>query len=193
MQHYRAITQIGDAMISSSPSRCRRNFFYTLVRCNSDVVVMPDAYEGSCQCGEVRYRVSGESVNLFACHCTQCQEQSSSAFGMALWISNYTVDELIGELKKWSRRTATGFVLSAEFCNTCGTRIFHSHSASPSVLSIKPGTLNDTKLLNPIAHIWTSESQQWMQFPEGCLRYSENPPGFEEMTDAWHEAKKSYT
>jgi len=154
---------------------------------------MPDTYEGSCQCGEVRYCITGESINLFACHCTQCQKQSSSAFGMALWISNYYIESQSGELKKWSRRTPTGFEMTCEFCDVCGTRIFHLHSANPKVISIKPGTLDDTTMLNPTSHIWTSESQKWVIFPECSLRYSENPPGFEEMVSAWHDTKKSYT
>src|ERR1700730_909187 len=39
---------------------------------------------GGCQCGQVRYESSGESVALYVCHCRECQKQSASAFGMSL-------------------------------------------------------------------------------------------------------------
>jgi hypothetical protein len=40
--------------------------------------------EGGCQCGRVRYRVEGEPLTLGICHCTECQRQSGSAFGMSM-------------------------------------------------------------------------------------------------------------
>ncbi len=39
---------------------------------------------GGCQCGHIRYRISEEMLELFACHCTICQTQSGSAFGMSM-------------------------------------------------------------------------------------------------------------
>ena len=41
---------------------------------------------GGCQCGQIRYEVSGEPIVLYRCHCTECQRQSGSAFGMSMWI-----------------------------------------------------------------------------------------------------------
>ncbi len=38
---------------------------------------------GGCQCGAVRYEVSGPPRIVYACHCTECQRQSGSAFAMA--------------------------------------------------------------------------------------------------------------
>lgn len=79
--------------------------------------------EGRCQCGQVRYRVAGETVALFICHCTECQRQSASAFGMALWLRNYSKEVLGGELEAWIRTTPTGKQLVCEFCSRCGTRV----------------------------------------------------------------------
>ena len=45
---------------------------------------MRERYEGGCQCGALRYVVNAEPKMIYACHCTQCQRQSSSAFGMAV-------------------------------------------------------------------------------------------------------------
>jgi hypothetical protein len=32
----------------------------------------------------VRYRITGEPIALYVCHCRECQKQSASAFGLSL-------------------------------------------------------------------------------------------------------------
>ncbi len=39
------------------------------------------------QCGNIRYRINGEPLTLYACHCLDCQAQSSSAFGLSMWVN----------------------------------------------------------------------------------------------------------
>lgn len=165
---------------------CRNS--YNLCGICHTLGLMRHTYSGSCQCQAVRYLIKGDSVNLFVCHCTECQRQSASAFGMALWVSDYEIVGLSGELTAWSRQTVNGQTISGEFCSVCGTRMFHRPSANDKVISIKPGTLDNARRLKPVAHIWTSEAHDWVQIPEGCLCYEENPPGFDEMMDAWHQA-----
>lgn len=45
---------------------------------------MPAPYTGGCQCGSVRYVLTSEPLRVAACHCTECQRQSGSAFGMSM-------------------------------------------------------------------------------------------------------------
>jgi hypothetical protein len=133
--------------------------------------------------------VTGDSAALFACHCSECQRQSSSAFGMALWISNYSKLIVRGVLGRWVRKTPLGRELVCEFCSRCGTRVFHQMAGQSEVMSIKPGTLDETRELEPVAHIWTSSAQKWLSLPGGCLAYPENPPDFTEICAAWQARK----
>ena len=149
---------------------------------------MVEEFEGKCQCGEVQYRVSGESAALFACHCLECQRQSASAFGMAFWIHNYGKEIIRGHLHSWVRTTPSGKKMTCEFCPVCGSRIFHLTSGQTDIISIKPGTLNNTKNLRPVAHIWVDNAQPWVSFEEGCLLYPEDPPDFEGLFSAWSNA-----
>src|SRR5690349_17557313 len=100
-----------------------------------------EIFEGRCQCGRRRYWVTGRSVALFACHCSECQRQSSSAFGMALWMRDYQRQVVGAGLGAWVRRTPSGRELVCEFCPDCGTRLFHQMVDQVEMLSIKPGTL----------------------------------------------------
>ena len=64
---------------------------------------MNHSLEGSCQCGEVHYQIKGEPLVLYRCHCTECQKQSGSGFGMSMWIRNDDFEILKGSLKHFQR------------------------------------------------------------------------------------------
>ncbi len=146
-----------------------------------------EAFAGGCQCGRCRYRVRGEALALFVCHCTECQRQSSSAFGMALWLTSHSTLATGSAWGRWVRDTPAGKRLVGELCRVCGTRLFHQMAGQSEVLSIKPGTLDAaaTRGLEPVAHIWTRSAVPWMRFPEGSLLYRENPPSFDAIFAAW--------
>ena len=150
---------------------------------------MAEVFEGRCQCGDVAYRVTGESLSLFVCHCTECQRQSSSAFGMALWVRQSRVEVLSGSLTSWVRDTPGGRQMICRFCPVCGTRISLQMADREEVISIKPGTLNDTTWLRPVGHIWTQSAQPWVELGDPCLAYPGNPPGFESLVDTWQKMK----
>lgn len=146
---------------------------------------MIKTFEGHCQCGEVKYRVLGTPMTLFACHCTECQRQSSSAFGMALWVRDADVQLLCGKLKEWIRTTPSGRSMACSFCPTCGTRLFHKMLGQSKLMSIKPGTLNDTSQLEPVGHVWTKSKQHWVHIAATSLQYAENPESFDELFSIW--------
>jgi hypothetical protein len=69
--------------------------------------------------------------------------------------------------------------------------VFHQIAGQAETMSIKPGTLDRTLELEPVAHIWTSRAQPWIRLPEACLLYPENPPDFAEMFVAWRARKRA--
>lgn len=151
---------------------------------------MVETFEGQCQCGAVQYRVVGTAVTLFACHCTECQRQSSSAFGMALWVQDADVQLLQGVAKEWLRSLPSGRTMACQFCADCGTRLFHKVLGQDRIMSIKPGTLRHTQDLQPVGHLWTRSKQAGVQIPATALQYEGNPPSFDALFAAWHADQK---
>ncbi|MES2949866.1 MAG: GFA family protein [Pseudomonadota bacterium] len=145
----------------------------------------PQDFHGQCQCGALQYRVSGTPLTLFACHCTECQRQTASAFGMALWVREPQVHVEGGELAVWTRSMPSGKTMACSSCPSCGTRLFHQVQGQAQILSIKPGTLNNTRWLEPVGHIWTDSKQPWVQLAQGALQYPQNPPDFAGLMAAW--------
>ena len=133
---------------------------------------MRSSRDGGCQCGEVRYRLEGEPIGLAVCHCTECQRQSGSAFGMSLVVPRDSFRLVSGELKTFTVLCDSGRKKNCAFCPSCGTRIYHR--AIDPVLSVKPGTPDDTSWLSLGTHYWTKRKQHWLRIPEGARCFPED-------------------
>ncbi len=139
---------------------------------------------GGCQCGAVRYRITGWPLTLYCCHCSECQRQASSAFGMSMRVARQNVEIDWQAMARRVREAGQRNEVHGHFCPDCGVRILHDRPGSATV-TIKAGTLDDTSWLNPVAHIWTASAQPWVQFAGGSLVYEYQPERFDELEAAW--------
>ncbi len=146
---------------------------------------------GSCQCGSVTYRVTQNPLLTVACHCTECQKASGSAFSMSMVLRASGFEITGGELQRWDRPTDQGGVAQCFFCATCGNRIYHDNPAFPGFLRLKPGTLDDTTAIAPVAHVWTCREQPWLAgFAE--LHREETQPDVREAIAALAEGRSPF-
>ncbi len=150
---------------------------------------MPFPYTGGCQCGNIRYQIEAEPLTLYACHCTECQRQSSSAFGMSMPVPREAVKLLRGTPKQWSRPAASDRTVVCFFCSNCGTRLFHQPSRNNKITNIKPGTLDDTSWLSPVANHWTNRAQPWITLSDDMLNIAQQPTD-EEFEEIYERFKK---
>ncbi len=130
---------------------------------------------GGCQCGNIRYEILGEPKQLLACHCTDCQRQSGSAFGMTLVVDESDFRLTQGEVKTFTSTSEAGRRKLGAFCPECGTRIYHKPEWRKGSVSVKPGTLDDTRWLKPDLHLWTESKQGWVAIPEGAKAFEKQP------------------
>ncbi|MGI3165907.1 GFA family protein [Pseudooceanicola sp. 200-1SW] len=139
-------------------------------------VALPDLpLTGGCQCGAVRYRVTGAPVTFYLCHCSRCQRQSGSAFGESLQLrpEDLVIDE--GALQARAVTGGSGRSGEIRFCPACGTRITHRVEGSPVVV-LKPGTLDAPGWLRPAGEIFIEERQPWLAALPGVAQYEGAPP-----------------
>jgi len=130
--------------------------------------------EGSCQCGGVKIRLLAAPQMVVACHCRECQKLSTSAFSLTAMVKASDV-EFEGELKDWQRAADSGNVAAAKFCTECGNRIYHYNPAQPDMLKLKPTYFTDLSFIQPTAHAWISEKQDWFQIPAGVKTFEKQP------------------
>ncbi len=136
---------------------------------------MSAKYTGGCECGALRYAVEGEPFAVAACHCTQCQRQSGSAFSMSMIVVREAFRWEQGEPASYESRAESGARKECVFCPDCGVRIYNALESMPRTFNVKPGTLDDTSWLEPAVHVWQASKQPWVPVPEGAPRFDRNP------------------
>ena len=122
---------------------------------------------GGCGCGSVRYRVGVEAMFTHACHCTDCQRTTGSAFVIH---SVYARDDLHidGETQVATLPSGSGAGCELHFCSKCGTYIWCRYLYHKvDVIALRVGTLDDTSMVKPQAHIFVRSKQSWFDLPDG--------------------------
>lgn len=119
---------------------------------------------GSCRCGAVHYTVRGEPKRVGICHCTDCRQESGSAFTFyAIWPADAF--------------TSTGDTvahLGRRFCPNCGTRLFSLYETEAE---IKLGSMAEAPTgLRPTYELWVIRREDWLVPIEGARQHDGNRP-----------------
>ena len=131
---------------------------------------------GGCQCGEVRYEVASAPLELYVCHCRECQAQSASAFGISVIVSSADVRIVKGALKRWSRPADSGRTIDYFFCPNCGSRVFGGDKDREDTISVKGGSLDTPPDLARAVHIWTARKMPGVVIPGDAVQFPGEPP-----------------
>jgi hypothetical protein len=75
-----------------------------------------------------------------------------------------------GPTKQFTRIADSGNELTGVFCPECGVRIYHVPKSVQDVLSLKPGTLDDTSWLRPGYFIWMKSGRAGFLSPTASKR-----------------------
>lgn len=117
---------------------------------------MSDVHSGGCQCGAVRYRITGSLGRAGICHCRMCQKAFGS-WGAALVtvpIANLT----------WTRKKPDEFrsspVVARGFCSGCGTPLFMLEDGY-DYYDIAIGTLDAPEAAPPTEQVGIESKLSW--------------------------------
>ena len=146
---------------------------------------------GGCQCGRVRYEIREPPLTVYACHCTECQRQSGSAFSLSMPVPRAAVFIVAGAPKEWRRVVDGERGIRCMYCGDCGTRLVHHPERNPQVSIVKPGTLDDTRWLEPLGHVWTRSAQPWFDVPSHTVNCEAQPPDLSRLIEAWRTRQPS--
>jgi len=135
---------------------------------------------GGCLCGGVRYRIDGKYRDVICCHCENCRRTHGH-------IAAYTAlqrSDLILESEQtlqWyhdaSPDTWRGF------CNRCGASLFWDARDGCARISVAAGSLDDSRDLKTIGHVFVSEAGNYYEIDDGLPRFQTGNAGALESDD----------
>jgi hypothetical protein len=140
---------------------------------------------GGCSCGAIRYEITSFPLLLYTCNCTDCQTASGSAFALNMPVATKGFRITNGDPKPWHRVSPAGVPVIAWFCSDCGGRIYGERSGRPDSMNIRAGTLDDTKWLTPIAHMFLRSAQPWVKPADGAECHEIGPSDFLPLAEKW--------
>ena len=114
---------------------------------------------GGCQCGAVRYTVSGAPKHSALCHCEGCRKSAGAP--MVGWAAFAEADLAVTQGEPVTYNSSGSTLRS--FCGRCGTGLFYRNAEFlPGIVDIQSSTLDDPEALPPDAHIQVAERLGWM-------------------------------
>jgi hypothetical protein len=135
---------------------------------------------GGCLCGAVRYRVApGLRMKPYACHCTDCQRRSGSAFGIQLGVMSDNLS-VTGSIIEGEHVQPSGARAGIFACAKCLTRLYTTNDRRPGIANLRAGTLDNSPDLVPATHLWVKSKQSWISLPDDAHVLDEQPQSPEE-------------
>ncbi|WP_249171904.1 GFA family protein [Erythrobacter sp. JK5] len=121
----------------------------------------------------------GFRLNPYACHCTDCQTRTGSAFSEHMLFALADL-EISGELDVGEYDQPSGAHSRVFGCAKCKARIYAVNDSREGLASLRCGTLDNSADFQPGAHLWTRSKQPWLTLPEGAKTMPEQPRSNEE-------------
>jgi hypothetical protein len=107
---------------------------------------MRKTYDGSCHCGKVAFRVTGDLGETVKCNCSICRMKGF----LHLIVPPADFQLLRGESELTTYRFNTG-VAKHMFCSTCGVHPFYTPRSDPDKVDVNVNCLDgvDVSALSP--------------------------------------------
>jgi hypothetical protein len=124
---------------------------------------------GSCLCGNVKYKISGDVGDIVHCHCKTCRKAHGSAFSSVAGVKDRDF-KLIGDVTLSSYESSPG--KSRYFCPTCATQIYAKKEGTEHIV-LRLGSLDDDPKSTEMNHIWVSQKAPWYSLNSNLPEYQE--------------------
>jgi len=134
---------------------------------------------GGCECGAVRFEVSGPVRGIIDCWCGQCRR----LHGTAAPHTQARIDQIsMLEDKGLAWRQTSSFGRRAH-CQECGSRLFFELRDNPAGMrSISAGCFDEPSNLTVIGHIFVDDAPDHAFLDDGLPRHGQSwtgePPAF---------------
>jgi hypothetical protein len=140
---------------------------------------------GGCQCGAVRYELSGSPLAVYNCHCKDCQRFSGGTHTMSMVTPRALLRLTRGTLRPQEKVAQSGRIAVMMRCADCGALIWNEPLSAPELRILKPGTLDDMSWAVPVGNIWIASRVPFAEIDETLINFEGQPPSREVFYPAW--------
>lgn len=118
--------------------------------------------DGGCFCGALRYRITQAPLFTMACHCTDCQQMTASAFSLGMAVPKAGFALTSGVTPRTLDKTADSGATSTRYlCPECAGWTHTVTTGSPDVVVVRPSSLDQPGWVRPFAEIFTRSAHPW--------------------------------
>lgn len=127
----------------------------------------PPTYEGSCFCGQIRFRFRGRPLWITYDHDSDCRKAIGAP--LVVWVGYRTSDvELVAGMPA-VYNSSPG--IRRSFCARCGTSIAYEDDGLPDETYYTIGLFDEPEAFAPKAHAFLSERLSWVKIADELPRY----------------------
>ena len=130
--------------------------------------------EGSYLYGAVKYRVSGEPVAMYHCHCQRCRKMNGTGHASNIRVKSASVKWLQGEALINSYKVPEADRFRNDFCGQCGSPL-PRYFAALELVVLPAGTLDVEPQKLPTSRIFNNSRASW-SCEDDLPSFEEYPP-----------------
>jgi hypothetical protein len=116
---------------------------------------------GQCHCGAIRYQGEVDPARVNACHCTDCQRLTGSAYRLSVGSPAASFRLLAGTPTIYVKTAENGNRRAHAFCAVCGGPLYSAAVKDPVMYSLRVGALDQRAQLPPTKQIWCRSALPW--------------------------------
>jgi hypothetical protein len=115
---------------------------------------------GRCHCGSIRYEAEADPSRVTACHCSDCQMLTGSAFRVSLPVPSESF-KLTGTPSTYVKVAESGNKRIHAFCPGCGAPVYSCAIEDPPAYTLRVGCLDERARLPPRRQTWCKSAVPW--------------------------------
>ena len=115
---------------------------------------------GSCLCGQIAYKITGETIAFYHCHCLRCRKATGTGHASIIRIKAAGIEWLRGAILIKSYKVAKAQRFKNDFCSECGSPL-PKHYPKLGMVVLPAGTLDHEPDIKPEARIFCDSGTQW--------------------------------
>ncbi|MBL1419561.1 MAG: GFA family protein [Alphaproteobacteria bacterium] len=130
---------------------------------------------GSCYCGQVTVKISGDINSIIHCHCSKCRKASGTAYATngVVKVDEFEITSGVEHIGKFGKVVGK----YRYFCKICASPIYSSNVDDAAHIRIRLGILDGEVNERPMAHTFVDSKASWEDLDAGLPRYERYEPG----------------